>query len=266
MKSRIGISDIVVMAAELFKTQPLEECKRQIRKLLENSSDAEREGEDAIHDEKGRVLVKYTDTDVMGFKTYLTAEGNDEILQDYEGDLLINKEGRCGTLLMEAVRADRRDVVEWLIQEEDAKVNRRTDLGTPLYLACIKGQDEMIKTLIKNGADVNKGYRYESLISAAAQHGHIGCAKLLAERGARREYIATPINQATIDESAAIIKRHIELYYKLHKVDSAKKEGVKLSNNSSSFWWLSDKTVVTSLCVGAVVTTAAAVATLMRKN
>lgn len=65
------------------------------------------------------------------------------------------------------------------------KSNPKTDLNQQLHEACKKGELEVVKRLIDEGADVNaKDLGWTPLHEVAAFSGNIAIARLLIEKGA----------------------------------------------------------------------------------
>ena len=65
-----------------------------------------------------------------------------------------------------------------------ADVNESDGLGTPLYIAAIRGNPEATRFLIERGADVNFPNEFGTPLHAAAKVGCLACVKLLVEAGA----------------------------------------------------------------------------------
>ena len=92
------------------------------------------------------------------------------------------------TPLHEAVRKNRKEIVELLIAE-DANVNSRDGSGeTALYQAAHRGYLELCKLLINNGADLNistsKITMGHSPLYFAIRNRHVDVAELLITSGA----------------------------------------------------------------------------------
>lgn len=62
-----------------------------------------------------------------------------------------------------------------------------------LALACLGGDVEIVKLLLKAGADVNLGNKYDNPIHNASKNGHACVVKLLIEAGANLKYENTNV-------------------------------------------------------------------------
>ncbi len=93
------------------------------------------------------------------------------------------------TVLFQAARKEHEAMVEFLLSK-GANVNAvDTDASTPLHLAAISGNFDIVQLLLKNGADVNAkaaavDYPGETPLHATAFSGHTQIAELLLANGA----------------------------------------------------------------------------------
>jgi cytochrome c len=65
-----------------------------------------------------------------------------------------------------------------------ADVNESDRVGTPLYIATIRGNLDAARFLVEHGADVNMPNEFGTPLHAAAKVGCLACVKLLVEAGA----------------------------------------------------------------------------------
>jgi len=89
------------------------------------------------------------------------------------------------TPLTFACKNNNENIVRWLI-ENGADVNKENkDGNTSLIEACYYGNDNIIKLLIENGADVNKENKYNNTpLIKACEKGYENIVRLLIENGA----------------------------------------------------------------------------------
>ncbi len=90
------------------------------------------------------------------------------------------------TLLTYAVKFNRSEIVEYLIQK-GADINTQDKLYTPLAVACIKKNINMIKKLLELGADPNSLFQQDDnkymAIHVAITNGNLEVVKTLVEGG-----------------------------------------------------------------------------------
>jgi ankyrin repeat protein len=96
-----------------------------------------------------------------------------------------------------------------------AKVNARTNLGNPLFLAASEGKLKAVRYLLDEGADVNaREARGSTALIEAAHNGHVVVIKELLLRGADINAISdlgTPLDIALArkNTAAADLLRHL---------------------------------------------------------
>ena len=84
-----------------------------------------------------------------------------------------------------AARRNNIAVLKILTEKHVSIDNTRPDLGSPLYVASIKGREETIRFLLDLGVDVNaQGGEYGNALQAASWSGNEAIIKLLLKRGA----------------------------------------------------------------------------------
>ncbi len=247
---RKSISVIIQLCSEMFKNKQLtsDEKKRNIRKLLENSSDAARakNSPSPSLNAQNQILTYLDAGGVVCYSPILNKIKSNEPLNDsdidyllnFEGDLLVNREGRMGrTLLEEAVRADDRDLAEWLIKIEGANVNLWKGA---LQTACLSELPEMAQMLIDNGADVNRVYgENETLLTWAEKNNKQVFVDLLRDNGGTHVPTVVSTKEA-IKESVIILKRMFEQAgsEKFKSLDLEMKVAAasRASQSPASFW------------------------------
>ena len=75
---------------------------------------------------------------------------------------------------------DAKKLAAWLKQYPDADIDYINDDGkTPLVLACLHGDTEIVKVLLRAGADTNILYRRESVLTWSVYRGYFEIVKLL---------------------------------------------------------------------------------------
>ena len=85
------------------------------------------------------------------------------------------------------------------------------DLNTPLHVACMSGNESMMKLLISKGADLNLGNQYGNTpLHSACLQGGISAVKFLLEHGANinepNHLKSTPLHFACYND-----KENVEL-------------------------------------------------------
>lgn len=75
------------------------------------------------------------------------------------------------------------DIVKELLRK-GADVNRKTGFHTPLTVACENGHLKVVEELVKMGADVNMGTNYHQPLTIACEKGHIVIIEHLLKAGA----------------------------------------------------------------------------------
>jgi ankyrin repeat protein len=103
--------------------------------------------------------------------------------------LLGAEESHRETPLHVAVTSRRLEAAKLLLAA-GAVVDPRSDGQTPLFRAAMTGQEDLVKLLLKHGADINGGTNPTDLaditpIRAAQLYGHLAVAQVLLEKGAR---------------------------------------------------------------------------------
>lgn len=201
----LNMIEIIRRSALLFESNvDFVVVTNTIKAWLKNSVDAARKDQSSpvLLNEHDQVLSSL-DIDEYTYMSQLLENYNAQpqrvltdhekyILERYEGDLLINKCGRGNTtLLIEAIKAKRCDIANWLVQSEGAEIDLIRG-EVPLLVACKIGQIEMIKMLVENGANVNLSLyalgKQASPLSEAIENGHHECVTFLREQGAKEKF------------------------------------------------------------------------------
>jgi len=76
-------------------------------------------------------------------------------------------------------------------------------LSRPLFLAAQRGHAEVVKVLLKHGANANTSYTFGSPIHAAARANDADIVALLLENGTNPDLMAGDFDQSPIHEAAA---------------------------------------------------------------
>jgi ankyrin repeat protein len=102
-------------------------------------------------------------------------------------------------------------LLQEMVKENPELVNAQNEQGyTPLILAAYNGQLEMVKALIKNGADLDQSFTQGAAIHGAAFKGHMEIVKLLVESGAKLDVPdknqTTPLMYATLFKHTEVAK------------------------------------------------------------
>lgn len=136
--------------------------------------------------------------DVAAVKAFLDAGGDVNTKEEYSflgSDLMPSRPG-SRTLLLEAVKANQREMVELLVSRgaDTNAIHDRPD-WTPLNEAVSRDNTEIADILLDHGADINPDPRLLTPLSVAAREGHVRTLEFLIERGARVD--PHPHNPAT---------------------------------------------------------------------
>lgn len=102
-------------------------------------------------------------------------------------------------------------LLQEIVKENPELVNAQNEQGyTPLILAAYNGQLEMVKALIKNGADLDQSFTQGTAIHGAAFKGHLEVVKLLVKSGAKLDVPdknqTTPLMYATLFKHTEVAK------------------------------------------------------------
>ncbi len=136
--------------------------------LLQNVSCAEKKQSFSINDDIFFSIKKY---DFKRFK---------ELVKDYDINALDENKR---TFLIEAAFCNSREVAYFLINN-NANIDLQDKEGnTALVLSLEKGNDEIVESLLKKGADIKINPNNKSLFLFACEIGNIEVLKLLVEKG-----------------------------------------------------------------------------------
>ncbi|CAD0058023.1 unnamed protein product, partial [Aureobasidium pullulans] len=107
-----------------------------------------------------------------------------ETLTDYRADLGLR--GRYGYPLRVAASFGHRDIVQWLLTEQNADPNvKDEELGDCLQAAAVNGHAEIVALLLQHGAKIEgSGGASRWQIKAASALGHLRIAQILFKNGA----------------------------------------------------------------------------------
>jgi ankyrin repeat protein len=107
-----------------------------------------------------------------------------ETLTDYRADLGLR--GRYGYPLRVAAAFGHRDIVQWLLTEQNANPNvKDEELGDCLQAAAVNGHAEIVALLLQHGAKIEgSGGASRWQIKAASALGHLRIAQILFKNGA----------------------------------------------------------------------------------
>ncbi len=98
-------------------------------------------------------------------------------------------DSKGNSILMIAARQGSDKIVALLIARR-ANVGQRTSFGdTALLMACLKGDESVVRRLLDAGGELNPKQGWAPLHYAAFA-GHAGVAKLLLDRGANKDAVA----------------------------------------------------------------------------
>lgn len=116
-----------------------------------------------------------------------------------------------GQNVFDAAREGDVMLLQEMVKENPELVNAQNEQGyTPLILAAYNGQLEMVKALIKNGADLDQSFTQGAAIHGAAFKGHLEIVKLLVESGAKLDVPdknhTTPLMYATLFKHTEVAK------------------------------------------------------------
>jgi hypothetical protein len=100
---------------------------------------------------------------------------------------------QLNTQILEAIRSGNLDTFSRLLGDDEALRNGPNPFGSWLHCASTKGQLQIVKYLVENGADVNlRGDTFDAgPIKSAASMGHLHVVEYLISMGARLD-VSTP--------------------------------------------------------------------------
>ncbi|HVU23131.1 MAG TPA: ankyrin repeat domain-containing protein [Opitutus sp.] len=119
----------------------------------------------------------------------------------------------ANTTLLEAAKAGDLSAVQKAL-DEGADVNAEgLGGGTPLFLAALKNQPEVVKLLLDKGADINRRPTNAGLtpLMTAAFSNHVSVVELLLERGADTGALVSDRSADTGDKATALGVTALEL-------------------------------------------------------
>ena len=109
---------------------------------------------------------------------------------------LCNQSGE--TPLFMAIQNRHFQVAHYLLQSAHANPNRYTlDGASPLFMACLYGQEPLVDWLLHCGANVNASNGGSTALHVASQEGHLSIVKLLLSKQKRAHVNAKDENGAT---------------------------------------------------------------------
>ncbi|XP_062555858.1 ankyrin repeat and KH domain-containing protein mask-like isoform X3 [Armigeres subalbatus] len=114
------------------------------------------------------------------------------------------------TPLMETASAGHVDIIKLLLKH-GADVNAQSSTGsTPLMFACAGGHEEVVRVLLDNGANVeDHNENGHTPLMEAASAGHVGVAKILLERGAGINTHSNEFKESAL--TLACYKGHLDM-------------------------------------------------------
>ena len=98
---------------------------------------------------------------------------------DVENDFNDEDEYNAYIITIVNKHRDAKELSTWLKRYPRADIDYIYNDKTPLMFACINGDIEIVKLLLKAGADTNILYRRESVLTWSAYYGHFEIVKLL---------------------------------------------------------------------------------------
>ena len=115
-----------------------------------------------------------------------------------------------------AIESGRYAEVARLVREEPGVLQRRGDdlVGrTPLHLAAQRGQEEIVRLLLKEGADVDARNTADSAtpLHFAAENGHLSIVRLLVDAGSPLEAADNVHEGAPLRWATSISRFHLEV-------------------------------------------------------
>ncbi|WP_124978918.1 ankyrin repeat domain-containing protein [Nonlabens xiamenensis] len=76
------------------------------------------------------------------------------------------------SLIQLAVQMNERDIVSYLLNEQKVEPDTSCGNATALILAAKSGQTEIVKLLVKAGADISASYEGQTAADVALKNGH----------------------------------------------------------------------------------------------
>ncbi|KAF7546869.1 hypothetical protein G7Z17_g8120 [Cylindrodendrum hubeiense] len=132
--------------------------------------------------------------------------GHDHIVKtlwNHRGDNVLSVEGVDNALYM-ATDEQHESTVDLLLEQCGANANAVGEAyGNALTAAASDGSMEIMKTLIKHGADIDTPEGYP--LQAAAQNGHADIVELLLNHGAKVNAFSSHINSGTALQEACVV-------------------------------------------------------------
>ena len=104
------------------------------------------------------------------------------------------------------------EVVKALLKQ-GADVNQLCNGRSPLWIAAKEGHVKVVKALLKQGADVNQLCNGRSPLWIAAQSGYVGVVEALLEKGANANQLCnglTPLHIATLKGHVKVVEALLE--------------------------------------------------------